>query len=136
MIIVFLLQNGECHISSYRRSDGNYLTICSKIVDKNSYANTLGTDDTFSGTCSICKSSYDKRSKHDLLFKPAFARSSNISNLWSTLEHHREGIAGPEANFYGFEDRIWYKLFKYQKMIAKANPKKHKANKYKFYQNE
>jgi len=132
MIIVLLLQNGECHISSYRQTNGNYRTICSKTVDKNSNTNTLSADDIFPGTCSICKRYYDEMYSEDSSSKSALVRLSSTSSLKSVLDHHRAGVAGPEIDYYDIDERRWYKLSKYQRLIPKAKSKKRKSNKYMF----
>ncbi len=123
MITILLLRNGECHINSYRLTNGNYRTICSKTVEKNSQANTLAADDTFPGTCSICKRYYDEMYRSDLDYAAAMARNESTNNLRSTLEYNRSGIIGPESDYMGMETREWWRLNKYQRLIPKAKPK-------------
>lgn len=133
MLTVLLLQNGECHINSYKLSNGNYRTVCSKTVDKQSHVNTLSADDTFPGTCPTCRRYYDEMYQDDLDSKAAMARSMSNINLKSTLDHHRANIAGPEADYSEIEDRGWWRLTKYQRLIPKGKQKKRKLNKYKFF---
>ncbi len=132
MLTVLLLQNGECHINSYRLTNGNYRTVCSKTVDKNSHANTLSADDTFPGTCTTCKVYYDEMYRDDLDYRASMARSMSAINLQSTLEHHRGNLAGPQAEYYDFEKRTWWRLTKYQKLVPKGKQKKRKFPKFKF----
>lgn len=126
MMLVLLLPNGECHINSYRLTNGNYRTVCAITIEKNAQNNTLSADDTFPGTCETCKRYYDEMYQDDLNHQPAMARSITYNKYQSILDYHRSGIMGPEVDHYGIEERQWWRINKYKGHVngRKEKPKK------------
>lgn len=135
MLTILMLRNGENHIVSFRRPNGNYNTICGKMIVKSPQINTISADNTFTGLCPNCKKDSDSMYSDDLNDFTIMARNNSTFHLSRRLEYNRDGIQGPDVTYYDIEDRNWYKFNKYKKLIPKAKKtgknKKYKPRKYK-----
>jgi hypothetical protein len=124
MFIALFLRNGKIHIVSYRQRDGNYRAVCNKTIKPVDRINTIAFDNTFPGICEYCKSAYDEMYRSDLEDDTVMAHNSSTNNYVTLRDLHLVDFMGPKNDYETLlEDKTWYKLAKYQRLVKRT--KKH-----------
>lgn len=124
MLTALFLRNQEAHIVSFRLSNGNYRTICGKVTQKKDRVNTLAADNTFPGTCSVCKNFYDEMYQADLNASPNEARSQTVTNMKTKFSWHEYHLIGDSHKYANMDHKFWPKLHKLSKLIPEPGKRK------------
>lgn len=120
MYLVLLMQNGDNHAINYQLPSGNYKTICGLMIKESCLINKVILDNTFNNLCQTCKSKLDLMYNVYLNNSTRMVRNQSTNHLYQILGSNLDGIEGPSSTYHEVENRSWYKLTKYKRLLSKA----------------
>lgn len=122
MFLFIINRAGSTHIIDFKNYQGKYRTLCGKNFYQHQNITTLSADNTFSGICSLCKSSYDDMYSSDLEYGIRTARST-ITNHTNLPTFHYYNFLGPQEKYEPAWNRVWTKLSRAKLVIKNKNNK-------------
>lgn len=114
-------RSGTSHIVSFRLGNGNWRTVCGKVLKKELTMTILAADNTYPGLCSSCKSTEDYIYKQELKYNPRIARNCFQNHMCHTVDYIQNGMMSVSENYHFLEKRHWRKLKQYQLLVPRAN---------------
>jgi hypothetical protein len=120
MFIVLMPRLGLSHILSYRLANGNWRSLCNKILIQDSTMLTLSADNTYSGLCRICKDDQDCNYQDELNYDPRESRNNFQSSLYRIVDYIQSGLTSTEDAYGNIVKRRWRRLERYKHLL---NPK-------------